>query len=344
MSDKFDDRVNAAANTLMDDRFKALQKLDPVIARRYAIGVDHKNAQHLRDGTHLTGFGKFSKDDVDDVLEAALDDQGTPRITKQEEEALLIILASPIQWEDGAKDYMIEQLEEDLKYVWSSKPIDDAAQLLHYTYKLDFVSRGDKHAGTGLHYTPQDYQIIAGLIAQGGIGAYEVSDRRTYTRTLAGRAHAWGFYEYVKNDIYLIKGLNSRDRLASFCHEATHAIQDLKNIPHSASLAKYVEADGYITQAFVSLRFGMPYAAYPDRPEEVAYRGAANLLWTPPRSRNKAWERDFKKAYDDVVDAYIALKGTADADQLIDMLEGAREQKREKALWEKMRDVLKKKK
>jgi len=37
---KFEDRVNAAAALTIDDRYKALAKLDPEIAKRYVIGIN----------------------------------------------------------------------------------------------------------------------------------------------------------------------------------------------------------------------------------------------------------------------------------------------------------------
>jgi hypothetical protein len=326
----------------MDDRFKILEKLDPEIARRYAIGVNAANEQRLANGTTLTGFGRFSKADVDSILEAALD---FDVISKKEEEALMIILASQSQWEPGAKEYMLDQIELHLKDLWSSDPIDDEApNLLRYTYRLDFTSEGDRHRGTGYHYTPTDYQIISGLIGQGDVGAWEVRVDRTYLRIPPGKANAWGFYEQHTDDIYIVQGLSARDRQASFTHEATHAIQDFRNISHAASLAKYVESDGYIAQAFVALSFGVPYAENPDWPEEVACRGAAAMLLTPVRSRDKAWKSAFKQAYDDVVDAFVALNGAASSNEVIDMLESKAEQKRESDLMQNMLTKLKKKK
>jgi hypothetical protein len=336
----FEDRVSAGAGQLMDDRFKILDKLDPEIARRYAIGVNAGNQQRLRDGKPLSGFGRFSKKDVDRVMDAALD---FDTISRKEEEALMIILAAQSQWEPGARDYFIDQLELHLKDLWSSDTIDDEAPtLLARTNRLDFVSGGDRHRGTLYHYTPEDYQLIAALIKKGEIGAWEVSVNRTYLRLPPGQAGAWGLYDDKTNDIYIVKGLDPRDRQASFTHEATHAIQDFRNLPDAAYLAKYVETDAYIAQAFIALSFGVPYAAFPDRPEEVATRGAAGMLLTPVGKRDKAWTRDFRKGYDDVVDAFIATHGTKSSNEMIDMLESATEQKREGALMKKMVQALKK--
>lgn len=51
----FEDRVNAAAGLEMTDRYKALAKLDPEIAKRYVIGVNPINEKNLRDGRPLEG-------------------------------------------------------------------------------------------------------------------------------------------------------------------------------------------------------------------------------------------------------------------------------------------------
>jgi Mg/Co/Ni transporter MgtE len=79
-------------------------------------------------------------------------------------------------------------------------------------------------------------------------------------------------------------------------------------------------------------------------PEEVAYAGAAKLLQTPGRSRDAAWTRKFRKAYDDVVDAVETLRGAKSADEIVDMLEDQQEQDAETALVKKVLADIKKKK
>jgi hypothetical protein len=347
MSDPFERRVTNATGQLLGDRYKILKKLDPELAEIYAVGINKNNKQRIAAGRPLTGFGKISKKDVDEILEAALDDWS---ITADEEEALLIILEtrSALAWEPGAKEYMIDQLQTNLNELWSSVRIDDqVATLLSCANFLDFVSEGQKHLGTGFHYTPVEYQAIAGLIDRLKIGAWEVPATRSWLRMPPGQAGAWGFYDSVTDDIYIIKGLGSRDRQASFTHEATHAIQDWRNFSHKRSLAKFVEADCYIAQAFVALRLGMPYTGQPKRPEDVACRerptpGAARMLLTPLASRDKAWKAAFKVAYDDVVDAFAALPGSR-PDEIIDVLEDKKRQKREGELVMGMLKSLKKK-
>jgi hypothetical protein len=189
----FEDRVKDAAGLEIDGRYKALAKLDPEIAKRYVIGVNPINEKKLRDGRPLEGFGGFAPHDVDSVLEAALGPGGKSKISKEDEEALLIILAAKTPWKAGAKEYMIQKLEQNLKFEWSSKSIrSEAPQLLKFTNRVDFVSREDKYPGTGSHYTPTDFQLIAGLIAKNKIGAWEVSDRRTFLRIPEGQARRVG--------------------------------------------------------------------------------------------------------------------------------------------------------
>lgn len=347
MSDPFEKRVTDATGQLINDRYKILRKLDPELAEIYVIGVNKSNRKKLAAGRPLTGFGKISMKDVDDILEAALDDW---KITEDEEEALLIILEtrSALAWEPGAKEYMVDQIQTNLDELWSSVRIDDqAAALLQGTNSLDFVSEGVKHAGTGFHYTPVEYQVAIGLIESLKIGAWEVAATRSWLRMPPGQAGAWGFYDPVTDDIYLVKGLGSRDRQASFTHEVTHAIQDWRNFSHKQSLAKFVEADCYIAQAYVALKLRAPYTGRPKRPEDVACRdkptpGAARLLLTPVGSRDKAWKADFKVAYDEVVDTFAALPGSRPND-IIDVLESKQRQKREGDLVMRMLKSLKKK-
>ena len=340
---KFEDRVNAAAALEIDDRYKALAQLDPEIAKRYVIGINAVNRENLRKGRPLEGFGGFAEHDVDSVLEAALGPGGNSTISKDDEEALLIILAAKTPWKGGAKDYMIMKLEKNLKFEWSSKSIkSEAPQLLKFTDRIDFVSRGDKYPGTGYHFTATDFRLIAGLIAKDKIGAWEVSDRRTFLRIPEGQVGAWGFYDSDLNDMYIVSGLSSRDRQCTFVHVATHAIRDFRNLPDMP--AKYIAADGYIAQAFVALPMGNPYSGSGNQPEEVATRGAAKLLQTPVRSRDAAWTRKFQKAYDEVVKAVETLRGTKSADEIVGMLEDQQEQDAETALVKKMLADMKKKK
>jgi hypothetical protein len=338
---KFEDRVNAAASLELNDRYKALAKLDPEIAKRYVIGINAINEKNLQNGRPLEGFGGFLEHDVDSVLEAALPGGKGP-ISKEAEEALLIILAAKTPWKGHAREYMIAKLEKNLKFEWSSKSIgSEAPQLLKFTDKIDFVSRGDKHPGTGYHFTPTDFRLIAGLIAKNKIGAWEVSDRRTFLHIPEGQVGAWGFYDPDTNDIYIVSHLSPTDRQCTFVHLATHAIRDFLNLPDMA--AKYVAADGYIAQAFVALSLGDPYSESGDRPEEVATGGAAKLLQTPG-SRDKAWTRKFKTAYDDVVAAVEVLRGPQDADEIVKMLEDQQGQDAETALVKKVLAGLKRKK
>jgi hypothetical protein len=342
----FEDRVNAAAALEMTDRYKALAKLDPEIARRYVIGVSPINEKNLRGNRPLEGFGGFAPHDVDSIMEAALQSGGKSKISKDAEEALLIILAAKTPWKAGAKDYMIEKLEQTLKFEWSSNPIgSEAVKLLQFTDKIDFESRGDKYPGTGYRFTPLGFQFIGGLIANGDIGAWEVSDRRSFLRIPEGQVGAWGFYDPDTDDIYIVSGLSSRDRQCTFVHVAMMAIRDILNLPDMQ--AKYIAADGYIAEAFVALAMGSPYSKFPDRPEEVASRGAAKLLRTPVKSRDKKWKDDFKQAYDKVVDA---VQGVRSADEIVKMLEDQQGQDAETARvnrtpsFKKMLEKLKKQK
>jgi hypothetical protein len=149
---KFEDRVNAAAALEMTDRYKALANLDPEIAKRYVIGVNSVNADRLKSNRPLEGFGGFAPHDVDSVMEAALGPGGN-KISKDSEEALLIILVAKTPWKAGAKEYMINKLEQNLKFEWSTKSIgSEAPQLLQYTNNIEFVSQGDKYPGTGITF------------------------------------------------------------------------------------------------------------------------------------------------------------------------------------------------
>jgi hypothetical protein len=380
MSDDFEDRVRDAAGQLIDVRYERLVKLDQRLADIYLVKVRRGNAKAPRrartgadavgDGpkknsSMMMGFGKISRADVDAIMRVALDGG---RITKEEEEALLIILEGQRQWEPGAQDYMANLIENNMKHLWSTRRIDanQAASLLKPTDTIDFFSRGDRHQGTGLHYRPGDFQVIAGLIRDKQIGAWEVSAKRSFLRTSAAKDGATGFYaskqgpvtleildqHYTReewlsgtelrshaDDIYVASGLKGKERQITFAHEATHALQDWENV---RALTKFIEADAHIVESFTALKLGMRFPADGDTPQAVAFRAAAPLLEKPVSRRNDRWRSAFRKAYDQVVDAFVDHAGKKDADKRIDYAaeEAKRRQKEEKDLLRKMRRAL----
>src|SRR5260370_41730906 len=95
------------------------------------------NEERLRKRRPFEGFGGFDTHDMDSILEAALGPGGKSKISKEDEEALLIILAAKTPWKAGAKEYMIQKLEQNLKFEWSSKSIrSEAPQLLKFTNRV----------------------------------------------------------------------------------------------------------------------------------------------------------------------------------------------------------------
>lgn len=215
----FEDRVFNLAHLAIDERFKALSKLDPEMAVQYALGVASANGARIRSGSSLIEGGpdKIDKDDVDAIIAAAVDDD---QITKDEEEALLIIVATERSWAPGAKQHMINQIERNLKLLWSTSPIDtkEASRLLAHTNRIDFVSGGDKYQGTGLHYTPAEYQLVVHLMERKALTAWEVAGDRSFQR-ISGLDSATGSYYAPDNVLYLVSGLDSRERQCSFVHE-----------------------------------------------------------------------------------------------------------------------------
>jgi hypothetical protein len=274
----------------------------------YAVAVDSGNAQAIKTTGRPKfsgGFGRITNQDVDKIL-AVVTKDGT--ITKDEEEALLIILGTKANWGDGAsKKYMIAQLEKNFKIFWSVKPIDkdQAALLLIQTNQIDFVSAGNSHAGTQLHYTSKEYQTIVQLIAQHKITAWEVSGERFY-RKIPGAVDE-GIFDSTLKEIYLLRGISATERKALFARLATKAIQNSRN---GSGAEKDRHADLVIVRAFVALSLGDPYDDSGDDPLAVATRkgGAADLLTTRVASRNGQWKSKFKDAYDDVVEALRVLQ------------------------------------
>jgi hypothetical protein len=337
----FEDRVNAAASLDIDPRFRALAKLSPDIARQYVIGINPINKENLDQHRPLEGFGGFADHDVDDLIAIAKSHAGSGAIDKNDEEALVIILAAKTPWKGTAKQHLIDSLEKLLKNEQATSSIASSVpQLLALTNQLDFEGRGNNYKGTLFHYTPLEFQLVKALVADGDLGAWTVADLRSYHYLPEGKSGAWGFYDPDSDDIYLIDSLASRDQQCTFVHLAVNAILDFRNA--AAMPAKFVAADGYIAQAFVADALGQPYSFKGNRPENVAAAGASSMLQTPLGQRDKDWWTDFKDAYDDVVEAVVRLRGGKESSIVLDMLEDQKEQDRESAVVKKVLAKMKK--
>ncbi|QIG93474.1 hypothetical protein [Bradyrhizobium sp. 6(2017)] len=150
--------------------------------------------------------------------------------------------------------------------------------------KINFVS-----PGTGLEYTPDVYSAIRSLVHQEKIKVFEVNAGRLQSRV--------GLYQRSDSKrLIMYMGFEPEHSKMFAVHEATHAIQDWKDLVRSK--IKYIEADGFIAGAVAALSVNKN--AIMEHPAETP---AAELVLAGQATlRNMDWTT----AYENVVKAVKA--------------------------------------
>ncbi len=214
---------------------------------------------------------------------------------------------------------MVARGGEKLRDMWSVRAIvpNYAAQYLALAGKVSFKSQGKNYRGTRVEYSPQCYQDVLRALRTYKLSAWWIPSIGLFRQTAPGQQRVAGVYYSESNDLFVLTGLPQTVRAATFVHEVTHVIQDFRNV---RAKTMYIEADAHIADAVAAWQAGAPYGASGSSTEAVATRGAAKLLMANHRGRT--WDEDFRKAYDDVVDAVILEYGSASAEQVKSMKEG----------------------
>ena len=148
-----------------------------------------------------------------------------------------------------------------------------------YVGKINFVS-----PKTGQAYTPDLYNGVRGLVARGQVKVYDVDAGALQSRG--------GVYHSDSNRLIVYKGLDAGITLSLIVHEATHTIQDWRDL---VSTHKYTEADAYVAQAVGAMSTGKQYFL-----EYPAQETAGRLVLA---GKGVAGNTDWSNAYDAVVRA-----------------------------------------
>jgi hypothetical protein len=145
--------------------------------------------------------------------------------------------------------------------------------------KINFAS-----PKTGLSYSPDLYTAIRGLVHEGRVTVFAVDAGALLSRS--------GTYRSDLNRLVLYKGLAPEFTMQTIVHEATHTIQDWRNV---ATTMKYIEADAYIAMAVAALSVSkQPFLEYP------AQEAAGRLVLAGKAVPTNA---EWMRTYDEVVKA-----------------------------------------
>ena len=161
-----------------------------------------------------------------------------------------------------------------------------------YVGKINFVS-----PRSGLAYTPDLYTGVRGLVAKGQVKVYDVDAAALQSRG--------GVYFSDSDRLIVYKGLDAGITLSLIVHEATHTIQDWRDL---VSTHKYTEADAYVAQAVGAMSSGKQYFL-----EYPALETAGRLVLA---GKGAAGNAEWSKAYDAVVRAVEADPLYADTKNL----------------------------
>ena len=252
----------------MDDRefFTQLASLDRGIADRW---------KRATGGRLSARVGEKAIEDI--VIPVLL----TKKVTASQAQALAMVFHT-----DGlnteARIFLVTAIiaayDNDIFFAGSAKPLITRDDLQPIDAALGMANVGKIHftsPGTGMTYTPNLYNAIRGLIHDRKIRLFEVDAAEMLTRL--------GDYRGDLNRLVLYKGAAPAARAEIIVHEATHAIQDWRNLD---SIHKFTEADAYIAGAVSALRANPDYILEYKAEQKAAY----DLILDGRAARmDKAW-------------------------------------------------------
>jgi hypothetical protein len=228
---------------------------------------------------------------IDAIISPLLRNRGT--ITEKQAQAI-VMLAQEVGFAEGALARLrfYVQVAEKSRSLDAQPLIGDAELSLVYdSLGFSAISRIIfKSPKSGITYTPIDYIAIQELIKQKKITVYQVK-----VAGLGRVATMQGEYIAHHNILFVYDGLSQKERTVAIVHEATHAIQDWRDV---GSLAHHTEADAYVAEAIATHAVaGRPL--WESDLYEAAFNAARFVIDRKAEASNSEWLR----AYDDVVKA-----------------------------------------
>jgi hypothetical protein len=188
-------------------------------------------------------------------------------------------------------------------------PMVTEADLLPYMKALsrDVVSQIMYNSpGTGITYTPYDYLVIRDLISTDRIPVFEARVGGLSKVQLGAAA----VYNTTKERIVVYEH-NASDKLAramTIVHEATHVIQDWRDLP---SLIHHEETDAAIAESVVEQVLKGTVLGIDDDPVTVA---AQYVIRKQTDKSNGAWLKAYKRAVEETAKSVKkpGLRGTVE--------------------------------
>jgi hypothetical protein len=239
------------------------------------------------------------------------------KITGAEAEALMRLINSPGRFTadglDVLKKGIKKSIDDDSLFPETHKLLG-GPEMLDVIFSLDMGSVGRinfESPGTAILYSPIDYPSIQQLLRDGDIKAYRLEDSGLNIGVGGGSM----YYRSDLNQLVFPSGVNPTQKVGLIVHEATHAIQDWRDVPHKRMFG---EADAYIAQAVAMAAHGVKHPEE-RHPARVAFDvKAAHLVVRGEANRsNHTWV----DAYKAVVKAYVTFTNDSNFDQVVNTVD-----------------------
>jgi hypothetical protein len=254
---------------------------DPGIADRWKA--------RTRDNTTF----KLRASDIDVIMSPLFKTRTSTKITEKQAQAIVTLVQETGLTKDG-----VERIRFYVQLAEQSRALD--AQPLVTADELKPVFDSLTHPAvskimftspkTGLSYDPSSYLTIREIIVQKKIFVIQLN-----LAGLAVLAKMQGEYASTADILFIYNGLSPTARSITIVHEATHAIQDWRDV---GGMSAHIEADAFIAEsvaANVLTGDSLDDAAV----RVAAFKAGQLVIDGKATGSNKAW----LTAYDNVVDA-----------------------------------------
>jgi hypothetical protein len=270
--------MRALEGAAMDDEqfYRELSALDKGVADRWKR-VTGKLRATISDDAIVTIFGPIT---------------ASHKITAKQAQAMQTFwMYTYAKMTDRAKELFTEVTALAYDFDWffagSAKPLvtDDDLREFHAALNMNLVGRINfVSPRTGLSYFPGLYTAVNLLVAKGLVKVYSVDAAALLSRG--------GLYRSDINRLVIYEGLDPVLKLPTIVHEATHAIQDWRDL---VSVHQFAEADAFVAQAVAAISTGKKYFL-----EYLAQEDAGRLVLA---GKGAAGNAEFEAAYLAIVKA-----------------------------------------
>ena len=250
--------------------------------------LDKGIADRWKARTHDNPRHKLTPHDIDAIISPLFKTKQMTKITERQAQAI-VMLVQETGLEKGAIDRIRQyvQLAEKSSSVEFEPLITDDQLSSIYSALASAPRFSFTNPRTQITYAPNDYAAVGELIRQKKILVFQAK-----LGGLEVLTNDSGEYLSDRNLLFIYDGLNNAERPSTIVHEATHAIQDWRDLRIQA---RYAEADAYIAGSST-----LSKPAFAGALAAAAFAASRLVIGGTAQPGNGAW----KTAYDDVVKAY----------------------------------------